>query len=41
MSKKEKNYANEEFKGKVITVFVITLFLILNNIGFYWFFIVL
>ena len=38
MSKKEKNYANEEFKGKVITVFVITLFLILNNIGFYWFF---
>lgn len=38
MSKKEKNYASDDFKGKVITIFVITLFIILNNIGFYWFF---
>ncbi|WP_462351289.1 hypothetical protein [Fusobacterium varium] len=38
MSKKEKNYASDDFKEKVIIVFVTALFLILNNIGFYWFF---
>lgn len=35
MSKKEKNYASDDFKEKVITVFVTALFLILNNIGFF------
>lgn len=35
MSKKEKNYASDDFKEKVIIVFMIALFLILNNIGFF------